>query len=238
MKRSLKKFSNQSDYEQQKDELMNEKHVILFDDTQDLLFCKPASTPTGGTLITFTINNTIDTAEYNAYEGMTWWEWLYSDFNVMGFSSLGENTDDTKIYESYWDMEDDFFGNTGGCYFISDNSYSVEASIPESYKKGHLHGYAQPVDIICPNHEYVLSYDTWGLGGSMGGDLGIFGVNDNYIYTYNLHETWTSFIERGEHPEFTISGENVLYNGQILMTPLNTPVKPTHCVIESTNYMV
>lgn len=41
-----------------------------------------ASMQSGGNLITFTINNT----EYQAEEGMTWGEWVDSEYNVINAS--------------------------------------------------------------------------------------------------------------------------------------------------------
>ena len=77
-KRFLKVFESQSAYESQKDEVMGMPHVVLLDDTKEIVF---ASNQKSDNIITFSIVN----IEYQAEEGMTWGAWVESQYNTDGF---------------------------------------------------------------------------------------------------------------------------------------------------------
>ena len=112
-KRFLKKFNSQSDYESQKDSVMGIPHVVLFEDTKELLYASESETPSvdyskeyftiealeDDTNITFFINSFTDNTcnIYYSINGNDFKKIVLEDYNNDGVI----NINDINYYSSH-----------------------------------------------------------------------------------------------------------------------------------------
>lgn len=87
-----------------------------------------------GGVITFTINGT----EYQAEEGMTWKEWVYSEYNVIGF---------------YLDNLDNYID--AGNWFAAAQARILEGVWFVCYSDGLR---VEATDNIIKNYSYVINH--------------------------------------------------------------------------------
>jgi hypothetical protein len=102
---------------------------------KDSVDCAVMNYVVGNNLITFTIEG----ETYQAEEGMTWGEWVESDYNTSGFKMLGLNVG--KVSDYYY-------------YIYGFSQYSP------------ADGKIQDIDPIQANYAYTLKYVDGSGGGS------------------------------------------------------------------------
>jgi hypothetical protein len=153
----------------------------------------------------------VDEDELTALEDMTWREWIYSDYNIHGY----------LIYRDY----------LYASYLIGGNGLWGS----ESWKAIMFDGYQLASDDFIQQTGYYLDVDGIGVWQDTW-NLPHFILNDNE-YTYNEGQSWLDYINDGAEG-FSTDGDNVIYNGAPLLTPLNTNVKSYHKIIKFTTYLI
>ena len=209
----IRHFSNIDEFNSEKDNLIL-PNVSFIGSNNDVVFLYD-KTPIRKE-ITFSVNAW---GEFKALEGMTWWEWIYSDYNTEGYTSLGNDSD--NIYLHYYTYNDGWmdFGDVMSLYHTHFGNVS----------------YPIATDTIVPT-EYSTNHDGWGIGGGVDHDWDpfVFYLNEE-TFEYIEKQSWAEFVDSGVEG-FSYNGNEVMYNGNVIYTPLGTPVKPTHKIIQDTRY--
>lgn len=143
----IKHFENYSDFENVKNSLARPNVSFIEEKeggSKSVMYLSEVKVPK---LISFTIQVAQDIYTYQAEEGMNWYTWCLSSYNLNDWWCDDENSEFITGFERDWGF--------GGEYWII-----IDENI------GRVHGN----DIIKPNYSYNSYVDGWGLGdGGLGG---------------------------------------------------------------------